>query len=117
MSLLDRLAENSVRSKLAALKGGLLTLIDGKHTSVHGEEGSIKVTVTILNPRFYRAIAFGGHVGAAESYAEGAWTTEDLTSLVRLFVCNREVLDGMETGMARLVQPLRQLLHSKNRND
>ena len=116
MSLLDRLAENSVRSKLAALKGGLLTLIDGKHTSVHGEEGSIKVTVTILNPRFYRAIAFGGHVGAAESYAEGAWTTEDLTSLVRLFVCNREVLDGMETGMARLVQPLRQLLHSKNRN-
>ena len=116
MSLIDRLAETSVRSKLAALKGGLLTLIDGKHTSVHGEEGGIDVTVTILNPRFYRAIALGGHVGAAESYAEGIWTTEDLTSLVRLFVCNREVLDGMETGMARLVQPLRQLLHSKNRN-
>ncbi len=116
MSLLDRLAETSVRSKLATLKGGRLTLIDGKHTSVHGEKGSINVTVTILNPRFYRAVAFGGHVGAAESYAEGIWTTEDLTSLVRLFVCNREVLDGMETGMARLAQPLRQLLHSKNRN-
>ena len=116
MGILDRLAETSVRSQLEALEGGSLTLLDGERTSVHGGDGNIDATVTVLDPSFYRAVAFGGHVGAAESYAGGAWTTADLTALVRIFVRNRDVLDRMETGMARLAQPLRSFLHSRNRN-
>ena len=57
----------------------------------------------VHDPAFYTAVAFGGSVGAGESYAEGDWTTDDLTALVRVLIRNRDVLDGMERGLARLV--------------
>jgi cyclopropane-fatty-acyl-phospholipid synthase len=116
MSFFDTLAKRAVRAQLGALDRGRLTLIDGDRTSVHGATDGLSATVNVLDPGFYRAVAFGGHVGAAEAYADGAWTTPDLTALVRLFVRNREVLDGMETGLARVAQPLRHFLHARNRN-
>ena len=116
MSFFDTLAEKAVRAQLDTLDRGRLTVVDGDHTSVHGASDGLSATVTVLDRSFYRAVAFGGHVGAAEAYADGAWTTPDLTALVRLFVRNREVLDGMETGLARVAQPLRQFLHARNRN-
>ncbi|MGB1657498.1 MAG: class I SAM-dependent methyltransferase [Longimicrobiales bacterium] len=116
MSFFDTLAKRAVRAQLDALDRGRLTLIDGDRTSVHGTTDGLSATVNVLDPGFYRAVAFGGHVGAAEAYADGAWTTPDLTALVRLFVRNREVLDGMETGLARVAQPLRHFLHARNRN-
>ena len=116
MSILDSVAEKAVRAQLEALKYGRLTVIDGDQTSVHGATQGLDATVTVLDQNFYRAVAFGGHVGAAEAYADGAWTTPDLTAIIRLFVRNRDVLDGMETGLARLVQPIRQFLHARNRN-
>lgn len=116
MSFFDTLAKRAVRAQLDALDRGRLTLIDGDRTSVHGATDGLSATVNVLDPGFYRAVAFGGHVGAAEAYADGAWTTPDLTALVRLFVRNREVLDGMETGLARVAQPLRHFLHARNRN-
>jgi len=60
--------------------------------------------------------AFGGSIGAGEAYMQGYWTTNDLTDLVRLLVLNREVLDGMETGLARLTVPAQKVLHWLNRN-
>lgn len=116
MSILDSVAEKAVRAQLETLKRGRLTVIDGHQTSVHGAPDGLDATVTVRDPSFYRAVAFGGHVGAAEAYAAGAWSTPDLTAIIRLFVRNRDVLDGMETGFARLVQPLRQFLHARNRN-
>ena len=116
MRFIDTLAEKAVRSQLKALTHGRLTLIEGDRTSVHGTSDDLSATVNVLDPRFYRAVAFGGHVGAAEAYAAGAWTTPDLTALVRIFVRNRDVLDGMETGLARVAQPLRHYLHARNRN-
>lgn len=116
MSILDSVAEKAVRAQLEALKYGRLTVIDGDQTSVHGATQGLDATVTVLDQNFYRAVAFGGHVGAAEAYADGAWTTPDLTAIIRLFVRNRDVLDGMETGLARLIQPIRQFLHARNRN-
>jgi cyclopropane-fatty-acyl-phospholipid synthase len=58
--------------------------------------------VRVESPAFWTALARGGHVGAAESYARGEWRCEDLTALVRLFLRNPEMMDGMEAGLARL---------------
>lgn len=116
MSLLDSLAQRAVMRQLDTLEHGRLTVVDGDRTSVHGSTDGPAATVVVHAPDFYRAVAFGGHIGAAEAFAAGAWSTPDLTAIVRLFVRNREVLDGMETGLARLAQPVRALLHSRNRN-
>jgi cyclopropane-fatty-acyl-phospholipid synthase len=46
----------------------------------------------------------------------GDWDSGDLTALIRLLLKNRAVLDGLETGAARLKAPLQRLLHWINRN-
>ena len=62
----------------------------------------LSVTLHVHDPRFYSDIAFGGSIGAGEAYMHGYWSVNDLTALVRILLRNREVLDGMETGLARV---------------
>jgi cyclopropane-fatty-acyl-phospholipid synthase len=70
----------------------------------------------VHDPRFYRALACGGSIGAGEAYMNGWWSCDDLTALVRICVLNRELLDGMEKGGARLTAPLQKLFHYLRRN-
>jgi len=116
---LDQLARRAVLSRLRQLRRGRLTLAEGGETMYFGQptaECSLDVAVEVLDGRFYSEIAFGGSIGAGEAYMQGYWSTNDLTGLVRLLVLNREVLDGMETGPARLTSPVQKLLHWFNRN-
>ena len=68
------------------------------------------------DPRFYSEIAFGGSIGGGEAYMHGYWNCDDLVAVVRLLLQNRQVLDGMEKGIARLTEPLQKLFHWVNRN-
>ena len=58
----------------------------------------------VISPRqcLAAAIAFGGAVGAGESYIHGCWSCEELTTLVRILVRSRDVLLEMDSGTARL---------------
>ena len=76
----------------------------------------LQAQVTIHDPGCYRDIALGGTIGAGEAYMHGRWTCDDLTAVIRIFVANREVLDGLETGLARLTMPLQKLFHRLHRN-
>jgi len=104
--LLDRLFRRSIVAGLAGLRGGQIVFEDALGRIAVGEKDSdpraLCVTVRIRDLRAYRAIAAGGSVGAAESYRDGDWHCDDLVSLVRLLVRNRDLLDGMERGLARL---------------
>jgi cyclopropane-fatty-acyl-phospholipid synthase len=61
-------------------------------------------------------VAFGGSVGAGESFMAGDWTVDDLTALVRILLVNRGVLDGLDSGWSRLAEPARRVLHAAARN-
>lgn len=63
---------------------------------------SLSARVNIHSARVYRNMVLGGTLGAAESFIDGAWTTDDLTTLIRLILRNQQVLMGLESGMARL---------------
>ncbi len=116
MRLLQELTERAVRQRLHRLTHGRLTLNYETSTTVFGQGNGPAVSVTVHDSAFFTALAFGGHLGAAEAYIDGAWETDDLTSLVQLFLKNRDVLDGLERGWARLVQPVRKALHALSRN-
>lgn len=109
------IARRSVLSRLQALAEGRLCIEmeDGRHCFGRGQP---EVSVRVHDPAFWPAVAFGGSVGAGESYMDGHWSCDDLVGLVRLMLRNRPVLDGMELGLARLSAPLRALLHRLNRN-
>ena len=117
MTLWQGFSRKLVFWKLKGLRNGYLTIHhDGEHNAFGNPQG-LAAEVRVENPRFFTAILLGGHVGAADAYAEEWWTTDDLPAVVRVFVQNRELVDGLETGLARLVQPFRWLIHTLNRNN
>jgi len=115
--LLDGLARRAVLGRLRQLTQGRVTLVEGDHVQQFGADGTdLAAEITVLDPRFFAEIAFGGSIGAGEAFMHGYWACDDLVALVRILLRNREVLDGMEGGLARLTAPLQALYHRANRN-
>ncbi|QBK05069.1 class I SAM-dependent methyltransferase [Hylemonella gracilis] len=116
---LDGLAERGVRARLAQLRHGRVSLIERGQRTDYGSPSAhcpMSVQLDVLDPRFWGELAFGGSIGAGEAYMAGYWRCDDLTGLMRILLQNREVLDGMEGGLARLTAPLQKALHWTNRN-
>ncbi|MFM9968203.1 MAG: class I SAM-dependent methyltransferase [Burkholderiales bacterium] len=116
---LDGLAKRAVLARLAAVQHGELLLCDGEQRTRYGVRSQtcpLSVTLWVHDARFYSDIAFGGSIGAGEAFMRGWWSVDDLTALVRILLCNRGVLDGLEGGLARLTGPLQKALHWLNRN-
>ena len=103
-------------AKLRQLQQGRVTLVDGEGRHEFGTGGELEVTIHVRRSQFYRDVALGGLLGAGEGFIHGDWDCSDLTALVRIMVLNRGVWAGMDRGLARLAQPVRQVLHWFNRN-
>jgi cyclopropane-fatty-acyl-phospholipid synthase len=119
INALERLARKAVLSRLAGIEHGVLVLEDGGNTQRFGgltAQCGLTSTVRVHDPRFYSEIAFGGSIGAGEAYMDAYWSTDDLTAVIRILVSNRDVLDGMEGGLAGVAAPLRKVLHWAARN-
>ncbi len=109
-------ARRIVFSRLACLSHGALVLHEGTQTFRFGKEANPAAVVRVHNPAFYADLAFGGSVGAGESYMLGHWSAADLTGVMRLLLRNREALDAMEGGLSRLSASLRLAAHWLHRN-
>ena len=109
------LAERLVRQRLASLQHGVLAL-EGETYGRRTARCALEARVRVHDPRFYAEVAYGGSVGAGEAYMLGYWSADDLTAAMRILLHNRDVLDGMETGLAALSAPLRKLAHWAARN-
>ena len=108
-----------VLNRLAEIREGELTVIDGGEQWLFGRATGVfplRATITVHDPAFWSDVALGGSLGAGESYTLGHWRADDLTAVIRLLLRNREVMDGMETGLARLREPLLKGLHWLRRN-
>jgi cyclopropane-fatty-acyl-phospholipid synthase len=100
--------ERVLRGRLLELLRGLqdcalLVREGGVSVAVAGTAGAtLRACVRIHDPAFYRRIALNGSVGAAEAYMDGQWDCDELVALVRILVRNRDRLDAMERGPARV---------------
>jgi cyclopropane-fatty-acyl-phospholipid synthase len=116
---LEALARRVVRARLESLCNGEIVVSENGRHETFGEvtdELPLSVHLTINDPRFYSDIAFGGAVGAGESFIHSCWTCDELTTLVRILVKNRDVLLDMDSGTAHLTRPLQKMFHWLNRN-
>jgi cyclopropane-fatty-acyl-phospholipid synthase len=118
-SLLAQLGRKLLLGQLAKLAHGSIHIVEpagdhrfGKRTA----ECDLAVTVHVHSAQFFADVAFGGTVGAGEAYIRGLWRCDDLTSLVRIFVLNRDLMNGMDGRWAVLTKPFLKLFHTLNRN-
>jgi cyclopropane-fatty-acyl-phospholipid synthase len=103
---IDRALRARLLKQMQALRECQLTVIDESGETVlgHVAENSavtLRATVRVHSGAFYRAVAMNGSVGAGESFIDGDWDCDDLVALIRMLVRNRDLLDAMETGLAR----------------
>jgi cyclopropane-fatty-acyl-phospholipid synthase len=116
---LDRFARRMLLDKLQHLHHGEITLVEPGGSQTFGRADAsfpLAVTLTVKSPVFFSDVAFGGAVGAGESYIHGNWESSDLVALGRILLRNRDVLDSMEGGAAVLARPLKKAFHWLNRN-
>jgi cyclopropane-fatty-acyl-phospholipid synthase len=116
--MIDTLFRAPVLRGLASLRDGRLTFRDGRHVSTHGgvRRTDLHAVVTIHAPHAYRRIAFGGALGAAESYLRGEWTADDLTTALRIFAANLSVVDGLESTLTQMLNLPAAIVHRVRRN-
>jgi len=120
-SLGVRLARRAVRSRLRALDrsaAGELTLVEGgeRHRFGRPAPDGLAATVTILDPRFWTALATGGSVGSGEAYTAGWWRADDLVAVIRLIARSRDANAGLDGGWALLGRLIHRLAHRARRN-
>ena len=107
---IDAACRRLLAARLEQLVGGRLELHDAAGTLSLGS-GAPTIELCVDDPRFYRRVALGGTLGAAEAYVDGLWRCDDLVGLVRLLVRNRELTDGLEGGPARAALALARAVH------
>jgi len=119
-TLLARLGRKLLLGQLRHFEHGELRLIepDGREHVFGRRHAGFELGCTLHfdDAQAFADAAFGGTVGAGEAYVRGLWRCDDLVSLVRIFVANREAMNRLDSGWSRLSRPLLRLLHWANRN-
>jgi cyclopropane-fatty-acyl-phospholipid synthase len=117
-SWVHRAFRRALWSRLEHLSDGLITLREGDAVRRFGSEGpsGLRAEITVHSPSLYRRLALGGSLAAAETHIDGLWDCDDLVALIRIFLRNRHVADGMDTGWSRLTAPLARVQHLLRRN-
>jgi len=103
--------------KLKGLKTGELTIIDGSEMHVFGmPKSELKATLTISSQEFYVFLGSGGTNGAAEAFTAGYWSADNLVQLIQLIIRNKKTMEGLESGLARLTNPITKIIHRLRQN-
>jgi cyclopropane-fatty-acyl-phospholipid synthase len=114
LSKVDEWAKRTLLSLLRKIHLGEMVLRDGEEQHVFGrrsEECDLHASLTVLHPRFYSQVVFGGSIGAGEAYMAGHWSSDDLTVLLRIIILNQSVFAGLDRGLSRLKAPLYKTYH------
>ena len=113
---LDRWLRRRVIERMQAITRGRLIIRDELGETVIGRDDGLTAEVRIHDSNFWRLMATGGSVGAAEAYMAGMWDSPDLVGVIQVLARNRDALDAMEQGGARITGLLLAVWHRFNRN-
>jgi len=115
-NLLHRLARALVFNQLKKIKIGHIVIIEGGNKFSFGKNNKLNVTVTVHDPRFYGALAFGGSIGVSEAFMQKFWSASDLTKLIRIMAINQNTMDQLEGLFNIFLKPILKCLHYLNQN-
>jgi cyclopropane-fatty-acyl-phospholipid synthase len=108
---------------LRTLEGGSLEIIDGDQRRVveasrpdrYGRP-DLHATIRVVDQRAYTALLHGSS-GLGEAYRKGWYTTEDLTSLLRLLARAVRTAEPLRDRLHRLARPVAQPIRRRRSPD
>ncbi len=106
-------------SRLRGLRWGSIVLRENGREDLrlgNGAPDQPSVTLAVNDPAAWTSVALGGDIGAGQSFALGQWETSSLRDLMRIFLRNAEVLDGIDSGWSTLAMPLYRHMHRRRDN-
>lgn len=118
-SWLDTIAKRLVYKRLSSFTRGRLLIDDGGEIMVFGDktsENPLIAHISVHHSSAYRALIFGGDVGAGESYMQGSWSTPDLLKVTRLFCMNIHILANINASRPWLRKFGTKVRHKLNAN-
>jgi cyclopropane-fatty-acyl-phospholipid synthase len=106
-----------VLRKLHGITDGSITIVDGNSRHTFGDPSTdLQSTIRVKDPRFYRAIAIGGSMGASESFRDGHWSCDDLVALIQIFARNMQTSCELGGTWNTVLDLGRKMVHRFNRN-
>ena len=117
--LLAKLGRRLMLQQFSLIRHGELRVIEPNAEFRFGqltERLNVCVTIYVDHPQLYADAAFGGTVGGGEAYIRGLWRCDNLTGLIRLFVVNRDMMNGMDSRWSLISRPFLRLFHFLHRN-
>lgn len=113
----SRLLRAAIHKKLEGLSEASLELVDEfGHHEINAGVSRLHASITVHSNRFYRMLAFGGALGAGESYINGDWDTPELINLFRILIRNRSVMENFESGFSIFQRGIEGLKYLQRRN-
>ena len=111
-NLMQRISRRSFMGWLGDLEGGAIQFTDVEHRSYGGTSGSSDLHADwhIADARFFSHLATSGSIGVAESYLQGHWKTDDLTTLLRILCRNLTRMPAGTSLFANLSRLLNRLI-------
>lgn len=105
------LARGLIKKRLTGLSDGMLTVQDPWGQWQVGSGPAPGIVLRVIDPGVYTVLITGGSLGVARAYMEERWECSDLTGLLRLFIRNMAIVDGVETGLARIANAASRFQH------
>ena len=116
---LDSAFKNAVLKMLGQIKNGHLTIEDEGTVLSFGESSAsagVVAHISVKHISAYRQVALNGTVGSAEAYMQRAWETPDLVQVIRIFVMNLDVIQGLDSRWSYAFKAAASLWHRMKAN-
>lgn len=98
-------------------RGTLVVSFPDGSTMRFGEpNGELRGRILVHNYDFFTKSLLGGDIGFGESYTDGDWSCDDLTSVLRLFVENIEVLNDRSIWLSYIGRAVNRVVHLAHAN-
>lgn len=115
-NILHRIAKALVFRQLKKIDTGYISIQEGNKKFSFGKKGNLSAHITVHDPRFYGALAFGGSIGVSEAFMQKFWSVNDLTKLIRIMAINQNAMDQLESLFNVFLKPILKCLHYLNQN-
>ena len=116
-TFLSKIFRNALLKKFKNLQYGYIVLIDNDKRFTFGKKSEkLQTEVTINSQEFYVLLGSGGVLGVSEAFMAGYWNSTNLVVLLQIVLKNKRLMDSLDSGFARLIQPINKQIHKRHQN-